>query len=157
MKDLSNKLKRSKTHNYHWSCDEAGCRLYFCSSRPNLNKSRGVKKERGKVITLLDRNTSTFAYRDLPNGRYYEYWIPYICLENKQVKTISYYYAYGENAGVGFDLLEDLNGKDIYPSDIYFDVKGGKVTDHIKKQKPSCSKIKGNQGASWSKCKDKER
>ena len=95
------------------------------------------------MITLLDRNTSTFAYRDLPNGRYYEYWIPYACLENKQVKTISYYYAYGKNAGVGFDLLEDLNGKDIYPSDIYFDVKGGKVTDHIKKPKTSRSKVKG--------------
>ena len=156
MKDLSNKLKRSKTHNYHWSCDEAGCRLYFCSSRPNLDKSRGVQKERGKVITLLDRNTSTFAYRDLPNGRYYEYWIPYACLENKQVKTISYYYAYGENAGVGFDLLEDLNGKDIHSSDYYFDVKGGKVSEHKdKKKKTSCSKIKGNKGTSWSKNKHK--
>ena len=151
MKDLSNKLKRSKTHNYHWSSNEAGCRLYFCSSRPNLSKSRGVQKERGKAITLLDRNTSTFAYRDLPNGRYYEYWIPYACLENKQVKTISYYYAYGENAGVGFDLLEDLDGKYIYPSDIYFDVKGGKVTDHTKKPKTSCTKVKGTQEASWSK------
>ena len=135
MKDLSNKLKRSKTHNYHWSCNEAGCRLYFCSSRPNLNKSRGVKKERGKAITLLDRNTSTFAYRDLPNGRYYEYWIQYACLENKQVKTISHYYAQGENARVGFDLLEDLSGKDICPTNYYFDVKGGKVTDHTKSLK----------------------
>jgi hypothetical protein len=116
--------------------------LYFCSSRPNLNNSRGITKERGKAITLLDRNTSTFAYRDLPNGRYYEYWIQYACLENKQVKTISYYYAQGENAGVGFDLLEDLEGRLIMPTTYYFDVKGGKVTDHIKKQKPSCSKIK---------------
>ena len=141
MKDLSNKLKRSKTHNYHWSCDEAGCRLYFCSSRPNLNKSRGVKKERGKAITLLDRNTSTFSYRDLPNGRYYEYWIQYACLENKQVKTISYYYAQGENARVGFDLLEDLSGKDICPTNYYFDVKGGKVTDHTKKLKKQGANI----------------
>ena len=152
-KDLSNTLKRSKTHKYHWTARESGHRLYFCSSRPNLNNSRGVKKERGKSITLLDRTTCNFAYRDLPNGRYYEYYIQTACLENKQVKTISYYYAYGENAGVGVDLLEDLEGRLIMPTNYYFDVKGGKVTDHIKKKKPSCTKVKGVQGASCSRIK----
>ena len=166
MKDLSNTLKRSKTHKYHWSARESGHRLYFCSSRPNLNNSRGVKKERGKAITLLDRNTSTFAYRDLPNGRYYEYYIQTACLENKQVKSISYYYASGEGSGVGVDLLEDLEGRLIMPTNYYFDVKGGKVSEHTKKQKPSnkpinefslidlCSKVKGVQGDSWSKVKE---
>ena len=155
MKDLSNKLKRSKTHKYHWSARESGHRLYFCSSRPNLNNSRGVKKERGKAITLLDRNTSTFAYRDLPNGRYYEYYIQTACLENKQVKSISYYYASGEGSEVGVDLLEDLEGRLIMPTNYYFDIKGGKVSEHkVKKPKLSCSKIKGVQGALWSKDKE---
>jgi len=154
MKDLSNKLKRSKTHKFRWSARDAGHRLYLCSSRPNLHNSRGIKKERGKAITLLDRNTSTFAYRDLPNGRYYEYYIQTACLENKQVKTIYYYYAQGEDDGVGVDLLEDLEGRLIMSTNYYFDVKGGKVADHTKKEKPSCSKTKGNEGTSWSKNKE---
>lgn len=136
-KDLADTFKRSKTHKYN-SCS---CHLYFCSTQPNLDKSNGrIKKERGKAITLLHMPEARKSFEELPNGRYYEYFIQDGAIEQKQVKTISYFYAQGKNAGVGVDLLEDLEHRIINSQDLCFDVKGGvKTYKEIKKPKNKSS------------------
>ena len=132
-KERGDTFKRSKTHKYN-SCS---CHLYFCSTQPNLDKSNGrIKKERGKAITLLHMPEARKSFEELPNGRYYEYFIEDCAIAQKQVKTISYLYAQGEKAGVGVDLLEDLEHRVINSQDLCFDVKGGvKTYKEIKKPK----------------------
>ena len=101
---------------------------YFFSSKPKLDE-RGLTKQRGQNIVLSDMSHCRSSYPELPNGRYYEYFIRHDqFLKGKQCKEFTLIDKKADHKQlVAVQIFESIPAKHIESQGLCFDVKGGVV------------------------------
>ena len=101
---------------------------YFFSSKPKLDE-RGLTKQRGQNIVLSNMSHCRSSYPELPNGRYYEYFIRHDqFLKDKQCKEFTLIDKKADHKEVvAVQVFESISAKHIESQGLCFDVKGGVV------------------------------
>lgn len=101
---------------------------YFFSSKSNLDK-KGLTKQRGQNIVLSNMTHCRSSYPELPNGRYYEYFIRNDkFLKNKQCKEFTLIDKKADHKQVvAVQIFESIPAKYIESQGLCFNVKGGAV------------------------------
>lgn len=124
-------MQKSKTFKYK----PRRTHKYFYSTKPKIDVN-GLTKQKGEPIRLYTMSELRALYPNLPNGRYYEYYISNdSCFEGKQCKEYL-------NDGIPLilEVYESIEPKYIHSQNICVDVKGGKLKFKDLSNERACDK-----------------